>query len=348
MKKSLAFLSAVVLLTACNRNEDYTPKGDYENGFFILNEGYFGQNNGSLDYVSYGFSNTEEKVYQKVNSEALGDTPQSSYRNGDDLYIVVNNSNKLVKVNRYTMKKQAEVTTGLKNPRYMTVVNGKLYITNWGEGLDNTDDYILVLDAATLKEIAKIPVDYGVEKIFSFQNKIYALLQGGWSKNNKLAVINPSSNVVEKYYTIGYNPNGYLVEDNKVLITCKGDGFYDASANWAYTSTVDGSIWTLTASGVEKTYDWAQTSDKKESIQEIVKVNQSYFFLVDGKLHKAAVGSDLTKSTQVSETSFYRLSKLDEVFAVGLDGRNAKALFFNEAGLQKTISTGIYPNSVVE
>ncbi|NHW59998.1 hypothetical protein HA378_33045, partial [Escherichia coli] len=82
---------------------------------------------------------------------------------------------------------------------------------------------------------------------------------------------------------------------------------------------------------VEKTYDWAQTPDKKESIQEIVKVNQSYFFLVDGKLHKAAVGSDLTKSTQVSETSFYRLSKLDEVFAVGLDGKNAKALFFNEA-----------------
>lgn len=352
MKKTLSILAVAAVMVACNRTEDiYEPKGDYENGFLVLNEGGFGKNNGSLTYTNYDFSKTEQETYQKVNKEVLGDTSQSAFRYGDDLYIVMNGSNKLIKVNRYTLKKEGEVTTNLSNPRYATVSNGKLFVTNWGSGSDNTDDYILVLDPETLKELGKISVDFGVERIFNFQNKVYALLQGGWGKNNKVAVINPASQSVEKYYTVGKQPNGFAVENDRVLITCSGDGTYDT--NWNYTQTVDGSIWTLTGSGVEKTYDWVSTTDKKESIREIVRVNQSYFFLVDGKLHKAPVGSDLTKSKKVDDTSFYHIGKLGNLFAVGLDAKDyvskGEAVFFNENGeVAHKTNTGIIPNSIVD
>ena len=344
MKRIVKFLAIAIALVSCSRDEEpiFTPKGEYEYGFFVLNEGNIGKNNGTLDFVSFGFGRTERDVYPN-----LGDTPQSGLRNGDDLYLVINYSNKIIKVNRNTLKKEAELTTELSNPRYMTIVNGYGYVTNWGDGMNKTDDYILVVDLKTLQPVKQIPVEEGPEKIFTFNNKVYALLQGGWGANNKIAVINPTTNTLEEHIETDYRPNGYLIDSNKVLITFGGEYSYP-------NQVVDGSIWTLTSSGLKKTYDWTNTTpNHKETIQEIVKVNNHYFFLVDSKLHKAPIGSDLTNSIKVDNRDFYHLSNLGNQFAVGLDAgdyqSSGTAVFFTENGIVNIgpIKVGINPNSII-
>lgn len=353
MRKFLSILATATLLVACNRDgEVYTPKGNYESGFLILNEGNFGHNNGSLTYTSYQFTNTQNNVYQSVNNEILGDTPQSAYRHGNDLYIVVNYSNKVVKVNRFTLKKEAETSVELSNPRYATVASGKVFVTNWGNGFNADDDFIAVLDPVTLKEETRIKTDFGVEKIFNFNNKVYALLQGAYGHNNKVAVINPITNTVEKYLTVGYNPNGFVVENDRVLISC--GGMWDYSL-WPDPQTVDGSLWALNTQGTEKLSDWADiTPDHKEKISDITKVDHFYFFLIDGKLHKVAAGADfLTQSEKISDVNFYSIGQLSNLFVVGLDAKDyqsdGEAYFFRTNGsLEKTTTTGITPNSIVE
>ena len=49
-------------------------------------------------------------------------------------YIVVNNSNKIVVVNQYTMEKEAVIEgNSIVNPRFFVANNGKGYISNWGD-----------------------------------------------------------------------------------------------------------------------------------------------------------------------------------------------------------------------
>ena len=99
------FVSAILFgLTSCNDNDDPTPlpKGDYEKGFFISNEGNFGTPNASITFMAKDMLQPSHNVYSSINNHALGDVLQSLTFNDDYAYLVVNNSNKIEVVDRYT------------------------------------------------------------------------------------------------------------------------------------------------------------------------------------------------------------------------------------------------------
>ncbi|WP_435524378.1 YncE family protein [Chryseobacterium indoltheticum] len=66
----------------------------------------------------------------KNNNENLGDVLQTVVLNGDKAYLLLNSSNKIQIVDRYTFKKAGEITAQLNNPRYMAIANGNLYVSN--------------------------------------------------------------------------------------------------------------------------------------------------------------------------------------------------------------------------
>lgn len=224
-KKAL-FLVAIsgFLFTACdNDNEPTLPKGDYDNGILVANEGAFSGGTGTVNFISDDYMITEEKVYNKINNENIGTILQSIGFNEDDAYLIANVGNKISVANRYTMKKITEISGDLNNPRYIAFANGKGYVTNWGEGSDTTDDFIAVIDVATNTISSKISVAEGPEQIIANGNTLYITHKGGWGSGNSVTVINAATNTVITSINVGAIPDELLVDSSgNILVSCEG------------------------------------------------------------------------------------------------------------------------------
>jgi len=154
------FLLSVILISCDDDDEPQLPKGDYENGILIANEGPFGSGSGTVTFIKNDFATSQNDIYKTVNSEDLGNILQSIAFNDDSAYLIANVSNRLVKVNRYTFEKEVATIESLNNPRFAAEVNGKLFVTNWGDAFDDNDDYVAVFDAETLAYESAISFDF--------------------------------------------------------------------------------------------------------------------------------------------------------------------------------------------
>ncbi|KFF14989.1 DUF5074 domain-containing protein [Flavobacterium hydatis] len=234
MKKLNKLFLAVIISSAffasCSSSDDdntpQEPRGNYESGIFILNEGQFKNSNASISYLSDDLK-IENNVFSLVNTEKnLGEIAQNIGLNGDFAYIVVNVSNKIEVVNRYTFKSIATITTGLNNPRYIAFANGKGYVTNWGDGASATDDYVGVIDLASNTITSKISVIEGPEKIIENDGKLYIGHKGGWNQGNSLSVINSTTNTVTANFVVGDVPSSLVKDNGTLYVLCNGRPYY--------------------------------------------------------------------------------------------------------------------------
>ena len=121
--KKLAFLAlgTSLFFTSCNNDDNgggQISQGDFENGVFVLNEGGFNSNSAEVSFLSEN-GTLEHEIYNAVNGSILGDVAQSIGFEGNKAYIVVNNSNLIRVVNRYTFELIATISSGLQNPRHI-------------------------------------------------------------------------------------------------------------------------------------------------------------------------------------------------------------------------------------
>ena len=181
--KNLIYLLIVFLfITSCSSDDETVPAplGDYVNGILITNEGPFQNGTGTITYVSNDYTTIEQQVFNQVNSADLGSIVQSIGFNDEVAYLVVNNSNKIEVVNRYSFESIVSITDGLMNPRYFISSGTNGYVTNWGDPFDNTDDYIAVIDLLSQTITSTIPVAFGPEKLILINNVLYVAHQGGY------------------------------------------------------------------------------------------------------------------------------------------------------------------------
>lgn len=216
--KSFALL-VTILLSSCSK-DDEAPKGAYESGVIVINEGNFLDADGSLSHISTSGEVTNN-IFSKANNEAiLGDVVQSMFMNGDEAYIIVNNSNKVEVVNVNTAERIATIDANL--PRYMTETNGKGYVTEWGS--DFATPRVLVIDLNSHEVIKRVEVGSGAEQIVSSNGKVYM----SDSFSNTITVIDSQSDEVVKTITTNYfGVTGMVVDRN-------GDvwGVYAGSTDW--------------------------------------------------------------------------------------------------------------------
>ena len=99
----LAFVAA--FLFSCKPEpQPVNPKAlDLGSGVFVLNEGNFNFSNASISFYDIDGDSVVNNLFYKVNDAPLGDVGQSLALTNGQLYIVVNNSNHIYKVDARTM-----------------------------------------------------------------------------------------------------------------------------------------------------------------------------------------------------------------------------------------------------
>ena len=215
------FLFSMVI-TSCSDDEKIKEvlKDEYTKGIIISAEGNFGDKDGSIAYVDSDLSNLATNfIYTGENNAQLGGLIQSITFSDTEAYVILNDVNTIIIVDKVTFKKKGEITSGLKNPRYMTIVGNKGYVTNWGEGADETDDYLAIIDIAkNTIEASTISLANGVEQILNKNNKLYVTHKGAWSTNNIISVVDLSAGNTVSTITVNDNPDEMVFDNAGNLI----------------------------------------------------------------------------------------------------------------------------------
>lgn len=203
----------------------------FENGVFVLNEGGAGSGNASVSFLGGNPVTVQNNIYQTANPtlESLGDTAQSMSFNGQNAYIVLNVSNTVKVMDRYSLEHIATVSEGLNNPRYMAFAAGKAFITNWGSGTNSDDDYLAVLNLETNSVESTISLGEGVERIFNINEKLYVLHQGGYGQGTTVSVVDPLAGELLDTIVVGDVPNSALYEGGFLYILCGGNPIWSGN-----------------------------------------------------------------------------------------------------------------------
>ncbi|PIE50818.1 MAG: hypothetical protein CSA38_01275 [Flavobacteriales bacterium] len=272
MKKvlAIAFASALLVQVSCRKDDEQivVPKGEYGNGYLITNEGNFGTPNASIDFISNALSGMESEIYKAKNNEDLGDVLQSVTFSGDDAYLVVNNSNKVVVANRYTMEKKAQITEEIASPRYAAFANNQLYVTNSAYG---GAQFVSVYNQAH-ELVKKIDFTMTVEEIHTVGGQVF-VQNASFGNGNQYSFINPSDNTITGTYSV---PEGNIVNsrvyEGKLYLLVNG------TAN-AYIHQVE------TNGSIAKTYTISGMTNAKNLDIE----NGNFFFTAGNMIYKNAM-----------------------------------------------------------
>ncbi|MGB0896516.1 MAG: Calx-beta domain-containing protein [Flavobacteriaceae bacterium] len=190
----------------------------YQDGILISN---YGNPTSSLTYISDDFNTIEQQIYNTVNGEDVGDGLQSVGFNNDKAYLITTTNHKITVVNRNSFFKNAEITTGLNNPRYFSAYGTTGYVTNWGDPMVTTDDFIAVIDLETNTVSSSIAVDEKPEKIITKNGKLY-ILHSGDTPN--LTIIDATDDSVSTVALNGVLLNDFVFDNtNSLWILSEGD-----------------------------------------------------------------------------------------------------------------------------
>lgn len=262
--KLLTLVFAFVLLfnISCS-SEDGITTGDmyYGNGFLLSNEGNFGKPNADVTFVSSNLASKQDNIFSANNGGSnLGDVLQMIAFNGDNAYLLLNNSNKIQVVNRFDFKKVGEITTQLNSPRFMAFANNNIYVTNDKYG---GDKFVSIYKSSDLSFVKKINFTDTVERIVEAGNNIF-VQNASFGFGDKITYITTSNNEVQSTITI---PNGNI---NKMIVN--NETVYAIAAG-----TNDSYIYQISGSGVTKTYTLTGIADANN-----LEIENGKFYFTSG------------------------------------------------------------------
>ena len=226
MKRKVLFLSFVIAmaLVSCNKRNDSPQPAPQPatKGLFVLNEGTFTYANASLSFYDFEKNEAENNLFFRANNAPIGDVGQSLALIGDDLYIVVNNSKYIYKVDAKTIIYKAKIE-GFTSPRYMLQVNNdKAYVSD----LVSTGFWVL-----NLNNLSKSFVETGntTEAMVKVGNEVFMsnwsnYYTGGVSSNRTIQVIDCVNDELVDEIEVAKEPSAMVVDkNNHIWVSCSGD-----------------------------------------------------------------------------------------------------------------------------
>ncbi len=345
MKFSKLFFAALagsLFFVSCSDDDQpvNVPLGAYQGGFFVVNEG--NASAGSVTFSTYNYSLLKQDVFGAENDgDGIGGYVQSMFFDGEKAYIISSGSNQISVVNRYTFKHIGTIDTGLFNPRYGVVYNGKAYVTNNAGFMNLTDDYLAVINLADLSVGAPIPVGAIAEKIFVENDRLY-VLNGTYGEGNSIKIINPENGNIDSTIALPQSPNSFDIENGKLYILT-GSSFSSPAPSHLIrinlsSNTIEDDI----------AFPSAMIGAQNLNIQDGV-----IYFSLGNKIYNEVLATTTISETEAFTTAATTLYGF-QIFQGGLYVTDAKDyasdgelfIYTPQGSLLKTLTTGLIPNSI--
>ena len=246
MKKYLLSLAVMAmgatLLTGClgddSKGSDTPAEIPVTKGVFIINNGnYYSSIDGSLTYINYATMtpSAQQNVYQTVNGESLGGTPNDVIVYGQKVYIVGSDENTIFVLDARNSKELKKVsTTALlgdaegRTPRRIAAFEDKVYFTTYGDG---DKGYVAAIDTTSFTLQKQYQVgSYPEGLTFGIDDKNTVTLyvaNSDWSKGNgSISKIDiTSGNVTNTEFEKVKNPMEIAVAGDVLYVL--DYGYYD-------------------------------------------------------------------------------------------------------------------------
>ena len=221
MKKYWFVFSLLVLwISACQQDEEIsspaTNKTAFEDGFFIINEGGFTNNNASIDFYEYATDSLHKDLYLNQNQEQLGDIFQSAYKVGSDYYLTINNSGKIVQTD--SLLNKVSSIDDLSSPRYMAFYGGKAFIS------DLYADLVHVADLSSNTLVNSIQMDSWTEGITTKDSFVIVCLP----QEDEVRLIHAPTETTIDTLSITGGPSAIL-SDSEGYLWVLGSGNYQGT-----------------------------------------------------------------------------------------------------------------------
>ena len=240
---SLAVMAmGATLLTGClgddSKGSDTPAEIPVTKGVFIINNGnYYSSIDGSLTYINYATMtpSAQQNVYQTVNGESLGGTPNDVIVYGQKVYIVGSDENTIFVLDAKNSRELKKVsTTALlgdaegRTPRRIAAFEDKVYFTTYGDG---DKGYVAAIDTTSFTLQKQYQVgSYPEGLTFGIDDKNTVTLyvaNSDWSKGNgSISKIDiTSGNVTNTEFEKVKNPMEIAVAGDVLYVL--DYGYYD-------------------------------------------------------------------------------------------------------------------------
>jgi len=300
----LLFISSLTIVSCeddVNPGEDVGISNDFEleSRLIVTNEGdYSGEPVGSLTYLfkdDDGSLQIENNPFFNTNISVLGSVLQDAAIYQDTImYCVMNGSAKVEVVNLNTFERISSITTNL-NPRNISIVGDKAYLTTWGGG-DKNGTEVQIIDLTDNTINGTIETSNGPEDVVS--NDTYTFVScanyGVWgSPNDTVYVVSNSDNSIYKKIHVGLSPRSMT---------------FDADGNvWVYASENDNQHFTVINGDASDTIKTMSTSQGYPYNVKITSYEEFIYFIGNDGIYRLDKDDTEIPASPFIAGSFYGL-----------------------------------------
>lgn len=222
MKNVIGLIIILIIGWSCAEEpvETINFELDTTQGVFIACEGNFMYGNGALSFYHTGNKEISNQVYYARNNVPLGDVVQSLARFEDQLFIVVNNSGKIIVADAKTVEHKGSIT-GLTSPRYIHFISdNKAYISDLHSNVLN------IFDSETLTVTGTVDLGgHTSERMVQIGNFLYI---SHWSYGKTILVVDITTDEMVAEIEVPLQPKDLVVDSNNMLWILS-DGGYEGS-----------------------------------------------------------------------------------------------------------------------
>jgi DNA-binding beta-propeller fold protein YncE len=215
-------LVLLIFLASCVKDKPVKPGTNtppvYTNAknLYVVCEGSLGNGNSALTLYRPATDSVYDDVYFSANAQGMGDVFQSMTRIDNKLFLCVNNSDKILVVDRYTWKLLQ--TIPVSKPRYVVAINStKAYVSSlYGNQLT-------IINPNSMEVTGTVTMPgQNPEGMLYYKEKLYVTL---WDTGiNKLYAVDPVTDLVSTVETLeGSAPKEVLADKEGKLWVLGGN-----------------------------------------------------------------------------------------------------------------------------
>ena len=247
--KILFSLFIAIAFVSCREEETIFPSSDVSvaaprndgkiEGFYLLNEGNMGMNRASIDVFNYRTGNYTTDIYSERNPSVvkeLGDVGNDIQIYGNQVYAVINVSNKVEVIDKWSAKRIKKID--IPNCRYVTFYKDKAYVSSYSGPVAINPNaelgFVAEIDTTTLEIKRKVTVGYQPEQMVVHNGKLYVANSGGYRVPNydrTVSVIDLETFTEIKKIDVGINLYAMQIDSRgDIYVSSRGD-YYNTPSN---------------------------------------------------------------------------------------------------------------------